>query len=212
MFGFDLASFVKVIGTLGVAAIVFTESGLLIGIVLPGDSMLFTAGFLASQGYLSVIPLAVLAFIAAVLGDNVGYWLGARFGPSVFTRHDSLLLDPEHIKRAERYFAEHGPKTIILARFIPVIRTIAPVLAGVGTMPRRMFMAYNVIGALFWAVGVTFAGYFLGALIPGVDRYIVPIVALILVSSVLPGISALLRDPERRRMLWSRICDALNRS
>jgi membrane-associated protein len=202
---FDLPELIKAAGVVGVAAIVYTESGLLIGIILPGDSLLFTAGFLASQGFLAVLPLTIAAFIAAVLGDNTGYWLGARFGTSVFSRKDSLLLDPEHIVRAERYFEEHGAKTVVLARFIPVIRTIAPILAGVGSMPRRLFMIYNIVGALLWAVGVTLAGYFLGALIPGVDRYIVPIVLVILITSVLPGILPLLRDPQRRGRLFARM-------
>lgn len=208
---YDLSELIKGAGTVGVAAIVFTESGLLIGIVLPGDSLLFTAGFLASQGYLPIVPLTVAAFIAAVLGDNTGYWLGARFGRSVFSRKDSLLLDPDHISRAERYFAEHGPKTVVLARFIPVIRTIAPVLAGVGSMPRATFMIYNVVGALAWAVGVTLAGYFLGSLIPGVDRYLVPIVLFILIASVLPGIMPILRDPTRRTAMVARIRAAFAR-
>lgn len=202
---FDLAAIIKAAGILGVAGIVYVESGLLIGIFLPGDSLLFTAGFLASQGYLSVSALTIASFIAAVLGDNTGYWLGARFGRSVFSRHGSLLLDPEHIARAERYYAEHGPKTIVLARFLPFVRTIAPVLAGVGSMPRGTFMFYNLIGALLWAAGLTLSGFFLGSVIPGVDRYIVPIIVLIIVVSALPGLFAIGRDPARRRAIFNRL-------
>lgn len=211
MLPLDLASLVKAAGYLGVAAIVFTESGLLIGIVLPGDSLLFTAGFLASQGFLSIVPLTIAAFLAAVLGDNVGYWLGQRFGRSVFSRHGSILLDPEHIARAERFYAVHGPKTIVLARFVPVIRTVAPVLAGVGSMHWRTFALYNVLGGLLWGVGLTVAGYALGAAIPDADRYILPIVVAIILASVAPGILHVLRTPEHRRDLWRRVLGLFRR-
>jgi len=211
MLPLDLASLIKAAGYLGVAAIVFTESGLLIGIVLPGDSLLFTAGFLASQGFLSIVPLTVAAFIAAVLGDNTGYWLGKRFGSSVFSRRGSLLLDPAHITRAERFYASHGPKTIVLARFIPVIRTVAPVLAGVGSMHWRTFALYNVLGALLWGVGVTLAGFLLGSVVPHADRYILPIVVFIVLASVAPGILHVLRNPEHRRDLWRRVLGIFRR-
>lgn len=202
---FDLTSLITAGGYLAVAAIVFTESGLLIGVILPGDSLLFTAGFLASQGYLSIVPLAVIAFVAAVLGDNVGYWLGHRFGRSVFSRKGSLLLDPSHIERAERFYAAYGPKTIVLARFMPVIRTVAPVLAGVGSMHWRTFAFYNVFGGLLWAVGLTVAGYWMGESIPNADRYITPIVLAIIAASVAPGLWHILKNPDHRRELWARL-------
>lgn len=195
---FDIAGIIRAAGYVGIAAIIFTESGLLIGIVLPGDSVLFTAGFLASQGYLSIVPLLLLSFTMAALGDNVGYWLGKRFGPSVFRRPDSIFLNPENIRRAERFYEEHGTKTIVLARFIPVIRTLAPLLAGVGSMRWRTFMTYNLLGAFIWGVGVTFLGYWLGAAIPGIDRYIIPIVLLIIISSVFPPAWNVLRNRWKR--------------
>jgi len=202
---FDLVSLIKGAGYFGIAAIVFTESGLLVGLFLPGDSMLFTAGFLASQGHLSIIPLVLVAFAAAVLGDNTGYWLGKRFGPSVFQKQDSLLLDPKHILRAETFFLKYGAKTIILARFIPVVRSIAPVLAGVGSMRWRTFLFFNVIGGLIWGVGVTLAGYFIGNVIPGVDAYIIPIVLFIIFVSAVPGLWHLLRDRDSRVQLSAQI-------
>ncbi len=208
---FDLVSLIKGAGYIGVAAIVYTESGLLIGLFLPGDSLLFTAGFLASQGYLSIVPLFLVAFVAAVLGDNTGYWLGKRFGPSVFRRRGSLLLDFEHIHRAEAYFLRHGPKTIVLARFIPVIRSIAPILAGVGSMHWRTFFFYNIIGGLLWGVGVTLAGYYLGNAIPGIDEYIVPIVLFIILASVAPGAWHLLRDARSRAQLVATVRSLLHR-
>lgn len=193
----DLVSLIKTAGYLGVAAIVFTESGLLIGLVLPGDSLLFTAGFLASQGYLDIFLLILISFVAAIAGDNVGYWFGHRFGHTVFSRRGSFLLDPSHIQKAERFYARYGAKTIVLARFIPVIRTIAPVLAGVGNMPRTIFLRYNIVGGFIWAVGVTLAGYFLGAAIPGVDRYLIPIIGAIIIISVAPGLWHLWREHQR---------------
>ena len=195
---FNLVSLITTVGYVGILGIVFAESGLLIGVFFPGDSMLFTAGFLSSQGYLNVPILCLLSFLGAVLGDSTGYWLGKRFGPAVFSRKDSLFFDPEHIGRARAFYDRHGPKTIILARFVPVIRTLAPTLAGVGNMRYTTFLSYNVIGGLVWGVGVPLAGFFLGSTVPGVDRYIVPIVALIILSSVFPGLVHFIRDPEYR--------------
>jgi membrane-associated protein len=208
---FDLESLIKTAGYIGIGALVFTESGLLIGLFLPGDSLLFTAGFLASQGFLSIIPLALVAFVCAVLGDNTGYWLGQRFGPSVFRRKGSLLLDPEHIRRAELYFEAHGPKTLVLARFIPVIRSIVPILAGVGSMRWSTFVFYNIIGGLVWGVGVTVAGYWLGSAIPGVDRYILPIVVLIVLVSVAPGAWQVIRNPRTRARIMDVIVSTIRR-
>jgi membrane-associated protein len=208
---FDLVTLIKTAGYLGVGIIVFTESGLLIGVILPGDSLLFTAGFLASQGYLNIILLALVAFIAAVLGDNVGYWLGKRFGHSVFSRRGSLLLDPSHIEKAEKFYAAHGPKTIMLARFVPVMRTLAPVLAGVGSMHWRTFAIYNVLGGLLWGVGLSVGGYALGAVIPDADRYILPIVALIIIASLLPGLWHFFREPEHRRASLAKLRSIFSR-
>ncbi|MEK7638146.1 MAG: DedA family protein [Patescibacteria group bacterium] len=207
----DLVSLIKGVGYLGVGAIVFAESGLLIGLFLPGDSLLFTAGFLASQGFLSIVPLVLIIFVTAVLGDNTGYWFGKRFGPSVFRRRGSLLLDPEHIHRAEEFFQKHGPKTIILARFVPVIRSIAPILAGVGSMHWSTFFFYNVVGGLLWGVGVTLTGYYIGSVIPGVDAYIIPIALLIIVVSVAPGLWHLLRDKNGRAQLIAKMKGLLHR-
>ncbi|MCC6405107.1 MAG: DedA family protein [Candidatus Yanofskybacteria bacterium] len=209
---FDVTALIKTAGYIGVAAIVFTESGLLIGLFLPGDSLLFTAGFLASQGYVSILPLIILTFLAAAIGDNVGYWLGKRFGSAVFSRRGSLLLDPDHIARAERFYADHGPKTIVLARFVPVVRSIAPVLAGVGSMRWQTFVTYNIIGSFVWGVGVPLTGYWLGATIPGIDRYMLPIVMLILLTSIAPGIWKLLSDRDSRVAVLAKIRSLRNHS
>ncbi|RWZ79695.1 MAG: DedA family protein [Candidatus Chaera renei] len=189
-------------------AVVFAESGLLIGFFLPGDSLLFTTGLLAQQGVLggiSVHWLALLLFAAAVLGDNVGYTFGRRVGRRLFKRPDSLLFSHENLTRAEAFYQRYGAKTIMLARFIPVVRTFAPILAGVGKMPYGVFVLFNVAGALLWAVGLTYAGYYAGGWFQsrgiGIDRYLLPIVLLIVALSIAPPLWHLLKDPSRRRQL-----------
>jgi membrane-associated protein len=167
-------------------AIVFAESGLLFGFFLPGDSLLFTAGFLASQGYLNLPLLLVGCFIAAVTGDQVGYWFGHRFGRRLFDREESFFFHRKNIERTEAFYRKHGGKTIVLARFLPAIRTFAPIVAGVGSMRYRDFVFYNILGAVLWAIGVTLAGYFLGSVIPDVDKYLIPIILLIIFVSALP--------------------------
>jgi len=185
-FHFDLPTFIRSVGYLGVAAIVFAESGLLIGFFLPGDSLLFTAGFLASQGFLDVRLLCGLTFVCAVVGDSVGYAFGKKVGPMIFKREDSRFFHKDHLERAKTFYEKHGAKTIVIARFIPVIRTFAPIVAGVGTMRYRTFLIYNLIGGLLWAVGVTLIGYFFGSVIPDVDNYLFPIIGLIVFVSALP--------------------------
>jgi membrane-associated protein len=201
MFGFDLIELIKAAGYIGLFGIVFAESGLLIGFFLPGDSLLFTAGFLASQNLLNIWALVPLMFIAAVLGDSVGYSFGVRVGPRIFKKEDSLLFNKEHLRRANNFFLKHGGKTIILARFMPVVRTFAPILAGVGTMKYRTFLFYNIIGGFLWAVGLTLLGYFLGRLIPNVDKYLLPIIALIILLSVAPSVIHVLRSKHDRKQI-----------
>jgi membrane-associated protein len=174
--------------TVGLFAIVFAESGLLIGFFLPGDSLLFTAGLLSSQGEfgLNFPVLLVGCFVAAVTGDQVGYMFGKRVGPGLFRRPNSRLFKQEYVERTKEFFERHGPKTILLARFVPIVRTFAPILAGVGEMRYRTFVRFNVVGGFIWAVGVTTAGYVLGETIPSIDRYLLPIIAVIVLLSVLP--------------------------
>lgn len=183
---FDLTTLIRTIGYVGVFGFVFAESGILIGVFLPGDSLLFTAGFLASQGYFNLPILVTGCFIAAVAGVSVGYAFGYRFGRTLFQREDSLIFRKRDLLRAEEFYARHGGKAIVLARFVPIVRTLAPIVAGVGRMDYRRFLLFNVIGALLWAVGITLAGYFLGSMIPDVDRYLLPIIASIIAVSVLP--------------------------
>ena len=173
-------------GTIGLFLIVFAESGLFFGFFLPGDSLLFTAGLFAAEGTLNLPLILVGCFVAAVAGDQVGYVFGLRVGPALFRRPDSRLFKQEYVARAQAFFEKHGPKTIILARFVPIVRTFAPILAGVGSMRYRTFVGYNLIGGFLWAVGVTLFGYFLGQLIPDIDTYLLPIIASIIAISFLP--------------------------
>lgn len=185
----DLVALIKTVGYLGLFGIIFAESGLLIGFFLPGDSLLFTAGFLASQGYLNIWVLMFAVFPAAILGDNFGYAMGKKFGPKVFTKEDSFLFNRNHLERARVFYEKYGGKTIVFARFLPVIRTFVPVLAGVGNMEYKKFVFFNILGGTLWSVGMTWLGYFLGSIIPNADQYIVPIVIAIVVLSSLPTIT-----------------------
>lgn len=173
-------------GTIGLFLIVFAESGLFFGFFLPGDSLLFTAGLFAAQGTLNLPLILVGCFVAAVAGDQVGYVFGQRVGPALFKRPDSRLFKQEYVERARAFFEKHGPKTIVLARFVPIVRTFAPILAGVGRMQYRTFVSYNLIGGFLWAIGVTLLGYWLGNLIPDIDAYLLPIIALIIALSFVP--------------------------
>jgi len=192
-FMFDLIALIKAAGYLGLFGIIFAESGLFFGFFLPGDSLLFTAGFLASKGFLNIYLLIALTFLAAVLGDNTGYWFGKKTGPKIFIRDNSLLFHKDHITKAENFFKKYGPKTIIFARFVPIVRTFAPILAGVGKMHYRTFFFYNLVGGALWTAGLSLLGYFLGQLVPSIDKYLLPIVALIIIVSVLPNIYQILK-------------------
>lgn len=186
--------------TIGLFLIIFAETGLLIGFFLPGDSLLFTAGILASQGNLNIAVIAIGCFFAAVIGDQVGYSIGRRAGPTLFRRPDSRIFKQKYVDRTKEFFEKHGPKTILLARFVPIVRTFAPVLAGVGEMSRRTFTTYNVVGGFIWGVGVTVAGYILGEAIgEDIDKYLLPIIAVIIVLSILPPVIEALRERRRKR-------------
>lgn len=202
--GLDLVALITAVGYAGLFIIVFAESGLLVGFFLPGDSLLFTAGFLASQGLLSLALLLPLLFIAAVTGDSVGYAFGKRVGRRLFEREDSRFFRKKHIRRAEEFFAKHGGKTIVIARFVPVVRTFVPIVAGMGVMEYRRFIVYNVVGALLWAVGVTLAGYLLGNVIPHAESYLLPIVAVIILVSTAPTAWHLYRENRDVLRPWVR--------
>ncbi len=174
-------------GEIGLILIVFAETGLLIGFFLPGDSLLFTAGLLANQGKLNLAAVLIGCFVAAVVGDQVGFTIGQKAGPRVFRRPDSRFFKQEYVGRTHEFFESHGPKTIVIARFVPIVRTFAPVLAGVGSMTRRTFLTYNVVGGFVWVFGVTMAGYLLSDVIgEDIDTYLLPIIAVIIIVSLIP--------------------------
>jgi membrane-associated protein len=211
--GFDFADFAAQAGpwaaVLVLLAIIFAESGLLIGFFLPGDSILFTAGFLVQANILKfdIHLLVVLVFLAAVLGDGVGYLFGRKIGRRLFQRPNSLLFRQENIQKAEEFYEKHGSITIVIARFIPVVRTFAPIVAGVGKMTYGTFLTFNVIGALLWAVGITYAGFYVGAGLEklgiNVDTILLPIIFVIVLISVLPPAIHILKDSNRRTAMWN---------
>lgn len=202
---FDLETLVKTGGYLGLFAIIFAETGLLVGFFLPGDSLLFTAGFMASQGYFNIFFLSIILFVAAVTGDSTGYFLGQKFGKKLFNKEDSLFFHKEHLVRAKKFYEKHGRKTIILARFIPVIRTFAPVIAGVGEMHYPTFLLFNIIGAIIWAIGIPWTGFFLGNAIPGVDKFLMPIIVVIVLVSVFPALYEIFKTKEQREKIFKTI-------
>jgi len=167
-------------------AIVFAETGLLIGCFLPGDSLLITAGLLAAAGHLNIWWINVLLMAAAIIGDSVGYAIGARLGPRIFTREKSLLFNPKHVVRTQHFYEKYGPKTIVIARFVPIIRTFAPVLAGVGAMRYRRFVTYNVAGGIGWVASMTWTGYLLGQTVPNISKHMHVLVIVIIVLSCIP--------------------------
>ena len=173
-------------GYLLLVGIVFTETGLLVGFFLPGDSLLITAGLLAGMGSLNIWWLNGLVIAAAILGDSTGYAIGTRLGPRIFTRPKSMLFNPKHVQRTKRFYEKYGAKTIVIARFVPIIRTFAPVLAGVGSMRYRRFLTYNVVGGIGWVVSMTLAGYLLGQTVPNISKHIHELVIVIIVLSVIP--------------------------
>jgi membrane-associated protein len=194
---YDVEGIIRWGGLLMLVAIVFAETGLMIGFFLPGDSLLVTAGIFAAAGHLDVVGLLLWVTLAAVLGDQLGYYIGYRTGPRIFRREDSLLFKREHLMRAKAFYEKHGGKTIILARFIPVIRTFAPVVAGVGQMEYRRFVMFNVVGGVLWVWGMTLLGVWLGNAIPNIDEHIHKVIAVVVFLSILPAIIEYVRSRGR---------------
>jgi len=184
----DLTQLIQQVSYVGLFLIVFAESGMFFGFFFPGDSLLFTAGFLASQNLLNIWILVPLIIVAAILGDSAGYWIGRKFGNWLLKKEDSWYFKKEYLKKAQKFYEKHGGKTIVIARFMPIIRTFAPIAAGMAKMHYQRFISFNVFGGIFWGGGLTLAGYFLGKLIPDVDKYLFPILALIVFLSILPGL------------------------
>lgn len=195
----NLSELIRWAGFIGLTIIIFSETGLLVGFFLPGDSLLVTAGLLGAAGYFNVYTLAPLLTVAAICGNSTGYFIGHATGPRIFRREDSLLFNKKHAIRAHEFYEKHGKKTIILAQFMPIIRTFSPVVAGVGGMSFRTFLTYNAIGAVAWIWSMIFTGYFLGRYIPGIDKHIEIVVAIVIFISILPGIISAVRERMKGR-------------
>lgn len=182
----DPLAIVKTGSYLGIALLIFAESGLFVGIFLPGDSLLFAAGLLSAGGFLAIEPLTFFVVVAAIVGDSVGYWFGSEMGEMLFKRKESRFFKQEYLRRTERFYQKYGGRAIVLARFVPIVRTIAPILAGAGSMKYRLFLAYNMLGGLLWGAGMLSLGFFLGSVIPNSEKYILPLSLVIVAISFLP--------------------------
>jgi membrane-associated protein len=196
---YDVEALVRVGGLMALIAIVFVETGLFVGFFLPGDSLLVTAGLFAAKGDLGLWSIFLFVSLAAIVGDTVGYTIGARTGPKIFTREDSLLFHKKHLITTKEFYDRYGGVTIIIARFMPIVRTFAPLVAGVGGMEYRRFVFYNIAGGIGWVVSMTSLGYFLGKAVPGIDRHIHVVIAVVIFLSLLPAIIKLARDRWRLR-------------
>jgi membrane-associated protein len=195
---YNVPELIRIVGQYGLPLVIFAETGLLIGFFLPGDSLLITAGLFAARGDLSLPLLIVTLIPAAILGNATGYQIGKRTGKALYSRPDSLLFRREHVRMTHEYYERHGGKTIILAQFAPILRTFAPVVAGVAEMGYKRFASYNVIGAIAWITSMTLGGYLLGNVIPGIDKRIDVVVIVVIAVSLLPALIGWLRSRPRR--------------
>lgn len=195
---FEIMPLIQAIGLVGIFLFVFAESGLFFGFFLPGDSLLFTAGILASAGYFNVGFLLIGCFICAVLGDSFGYYFGKKIGPKVFSRPKSFFFNQHNLEKTTRFFEKHGNKAITLARFVPIVRTFTPIMAGVGHMRYKTFLFWNILGGMLWTGSMILAGYFLGSYIKNIDRFILPIVVFIILVSLVPFLIQLTRQAEEK--------------
>ena len=190
---YNVPELIRFAGQFGLPFIIFAETGLLVGFFLPGDSLLITAGLFAASGDLDIVTLLVTLLPAAILGNATGYWIGKRTGKALYNRPDSLLFRREHLRMTHEFYERHGGKTITLAQFMPILRTFAPVVAGIAEMGYRRFATYNVVGAILWVAGMTLGGYLLGNLIPDIQNRIHIVVAVVIALSLMPAAIAWLR-------------------
>jgi membrane-associated protein len=210
LFGVSITDAINAIGVIGIMAIIFAESGLMVGFILPGDSLLFPVGFLAQQGVLDInIHLLVfLLFLAAVAGDQLGYWFGRKVGRKLFTKKDSILFHHSYLERAEHFYEKYGVATIVISRFLPVVRSFAPVVAGIGHMPYRTYLLFDIIGGALWVGSITYLGYFGGAFLEShginVEALVMPIVLVAIVVSAGSPLIHILKDPKSRKAMLRR--------
>lgn len=211
LFGANLTDVIHAIGVIGIAAIIFAESGMMIGFFLPGDTLLFTTGFLAQQGTLGVNihVLVLILFVAAILGDNIGYFLGHKYGRKLFRKPDSAFFHKDNLERAENFYKKYGAATVILARFVPIVRTFAPVVAGISSMTYRTFLMFDLLGGLLWTASVTYTGYFGGAFLQShginVEALVIPVIVIVTLITASSPLVHMLREPKRRKALLRRL-------
>jgi membrane-associated protein len=191
---YNVPELIRLGGLIGLIAIVFAETGLMVGFFLPGDSLLVTAGLFAARGDLDIVTLNLSVMAAAIIGDATGYWIGRTAGQALYSRPNSLLFRREHLLKSHDFYERHGGKTIVIARFIPIIRTFAPVVAGAAEMTYRAFAVYNIAGGIGWVLSMTLIGYFLGRSVPNIERNIHLVVAAVIFLSLLPALIAWLRE------------------
>ena len=196
---YNVPELVRLVGFYGLILIVFAETGLLVGFFLPGDSLLITAGLFAARGDLNIVALVPALIAAAIVGNGTGYAIGKRTGRALYSRPDSLLFRREHLRMTHEYYERHGGKTIVFAQFIPILRTFAPVVAGVAEMGYTKFATYNVVGAICWVTSMTVAGYALGNLIPNIESRIHIVVAVVIAISLIPPAWAWWKSRRNRR-------------
>lgn len=200
---FDVTHLIQTGGLLLIGAFVFAESGVMVGLFLPGDTLLLSAGVLAATGKLSVVPVMVVVALAAIAGDNVGYQIGKSIGPRLFRKKDGIIFRKAYIERAEVFYEKYGARAMLVEHFIPIVRSFAPVTAGASRMNRRLFILCNAIGDIVWAVSFTLFGFFIGSKIPGIDKYIEPVLVAIIAMFLAPTLYHLLRDPKSRAAIKS---------
>ena len=198
---YNVPELIRIAGLFGLIIIVFAETGLMIGFFLPGDSLLITAGLFAFKGDLNIWTLNIALVLAAIIGDATGYYIGRRTGQALYSRPNSLLFRRDHLIKTHEFYEKHGGKTIIIARFMPIVRTFAPVVAGAAEMTYRNFAIYNVVGALLWVLSMTLTGYFLGAVVPDIDKQIHKVVAVVIFLSLLPPGIAWLKSKMQQKKL-----------
>lgn len=197
---YNVPELIRFVGLIGLILIVFAETGLLIGFFLPGDSLLITAGLFAARGDFDIVTLNLTLIAAAIIGDATGYWIGKRSGEALYSRPDSFFFRRDHLRMTHDFYEKHGGKTIVIARFMPIVRTFAPVVAGVAQMGYRRFAMYNVVGGILWVTSMTLGGYFLGQAVPNIEEDIHYVVAIVIFLSLLPpGIAWLRIKLQERR-------------
>lgn len=207
----DVSSLIQGGGLLAITLIVYAESGLMVGFFLPGDTLLLSAGVLAAQGQFPIELTVGLIALAAILGDNTGYTIGQVMGKRLFHKKDGIIFRQEYVARTEAFYEKHGAKTMMIAHFVPIVRSFAPLVAGVAKMPRAKFVMYDAVGDIAWAVVVTMLGYWFGSRIPNLDKYILPTVLAVMTISFAPMIWHIVSDRETRRRLRSKLASLLRR-